>query len=102
MTRTMQGRRVYCGDDGRFWLDAAMTRGLRETAPGDYWCYQGRWAAKLPNGLRCGLGNHQVTEHDDGTVTVTPSILTTGGSPEAPVPEWNWHGWLERGVWREA
>jgi hypothetical protein len=102
MAGTTRGRRVYCGDDGRFWLDAAMTVRLAETAPGDYWCYRGRWAAKLPNGLRCGLANHQVTEHSDGTVTVSPSILCRGGVDGSEVPELDYHGWLERGAWREA
>ncbi len=35
---------------------------------------------------------HQVTEHDDGTITVTPSLVMPSG----------WHGYLERGVWREV
>lgn len=42
-----------------------------------------------------GLKGHKVVEHDDGTITVSPSILITShlGS---------WHGFLERGIWREA
>lgn len=44
------------------------------------------------------LTNHTVTEHEDGTLTVSPSILIGGqGSRKHP-----WHGYLERGVWREV
>lgn len=45
-----------------------------------------------------GVGNkgHKVVEHEDGTITVSPSILIT---------DWKygtWHGFLEHGVWREC
>lgn len=33
-----------------------------------------------------------ITEHDDGTISVTPSIMDPGG----------WHGYLTRGVWEVA
>lgn len=39
------------------------------------------------------LGNHQVEEHEDKTISVQPSILITGWKT-------SWHGYLERGVWR--
>lgn len=41
------------------------------------------------------LSAHTVTEHEDGTITVSPSI---------EIKSWDggyWHGYLERGVWRE-
>ncbi len=44
------------------------------------------------------LTNHQVVEHEDGTITVSPSILIT--FPGTDWPEW--HGYLERGVFREV
>jgi hypothetical protein len=37
---------------------------------------------------------HSVTEHPDGTITVTPSILVTGTR--------RFHGWLKAGVWSFA
>lgn len=40
---------------------------------------------------------HAITEHDDGTVTVSPSILATSADHGH-----DWHGYLERGVWREV
>jgi hypothetical protein len=44
------------------------------------------------------LSRHTVTEHEDGTISVSPSILMGGqGTTTAP-----WHGFLERGVWREV
>lgn len=51
---------------------------------------------------------HEVEEHDDGTITVRPSILhhdrvrgmqAPGGAIIGPD---GWHGFLERGVWREV
>lgn len=42
-----------------------------------------------------GLGLHTVVEHEDGTITVSPSILTTGHHGAT------WHGYLVEGVWRE-
>jgi hypothetical protein len=84
----MTGRRVYCDDEGWFKLE-----------PGDY--------VKLASGIflcrppdpRFQSGNlsgHSVVEHEDGTITVSPSILIT----EPNVGQW--HGFLERGVWRVA
>lgn len=42
------------------------------------------------------LRGHKITEHEDGTITVSPSILHT----EPNVGQW--HGYLECGVWREC
>lgn len=51
-------------------------------------CFPDRGAGDLMG----NLSNHTVTEHQDGTITVTPSILT-----------WNRverrHGFLTKGVW---
>lgn len=54
------------------------------------------WRCRTPNGFGGHLGQHEVTEYEDGTITVSPSILVS--SP----PEGAWHGFLERGVWREV
>lgn len=40
------------------------------------------------------LVTHSIVEHEDGTITVSPSILVTGGE--------EWHGYLERGIWRSC
>lgn len=72
-----------------------------ELKPGDY----SRWAeddnnwyacCPGPDDLTANLSSHTVTEHENGTITVSPSILVKGGQGK------QWHGWLERGQWREA
>lgn len=103
----MQGRRIT-------WQEADN---LANVQPGDYW-YDPRepgaqWYAACPNArdddgmIAClaALCKHTVTEHEDGTITVSPSILVGRNYPNSP-PEWaakhTWHGWLEHGIWREA
>jgi hypothetical protein len=60
----------------------------------------GVWHCATPNGHAGNLALHDVTEHEDGTITVSPSILVTtyrgGGEVEL------WHGYLERGAWRSC
>ncbi len=84
----MQGRRVECDSKGWFKLE-----------PGDY-CKtpQGEWMARVPDARFStgSLAGHDVIEHEDGTITVSPSILHR----EPPIGEW--HGYLEHGVWREC
>jgi hypothetical protein len=58
------------------------------------------WKAVLPSGAEGDLTAHQITEHEDGTITVTPSIQ--GDSTSGLIIGDGWHGFLERGVWREA
>ena len=83
-----QGRRVYPANKTE-WLDMQ---------PGDYALFDGHWW-HIPPASGYGLGKlclHTVIEHEDGTITVSPSILDTG------VNHRQWHGYLERGVWREV
>lgn len=54
------------------------------------------WHVTSPNGLSGRLGNHEVTEHDDGTITVSPSILIAWPSRTQPK---RYHGFLRHGVW---
>ena len=59
----------------------------------------GIWWLYVPG---CGLANlsrHKVEEHEDHTISVTPSILLTGHDSGKPTQR---HGYLTRGVWREA
>lgn len=84
MSESMAGRRLYANEDGKFgWMQ-----------PGDYYFDGYVWVIRDPNGKLGSIGEHTVTEHEDGTITVSPSILD-----DAPG---GWHGFLERGVWREA
>jgi hypothetical protein len=61
----------------------------------------GTWYACPPTDdqLLGNLGNHQVIEHEDGTITVSPSILISGYDGDRDI---SWHGFFERGVWREV
>jgi hypothetical protein len=52
------------------------------------WC----WYIVCPNGDVCTIrDSHQVDEHENGTITVSPSIVAPHGGC--------WHGWLKHGVW---
>lgn len=53
------------------------------------------WFVRTPNGHYGCVGAHDVVEHDDGTITVSPSILVSN-----PQQGELYHGYLERGVWR--
>jgi hypothetical protein len=83
----MIGRRVY--DTDHF-------------TPGDYGRHpaDGNWYACAPNGHLGNLSQHDVVEHDDGTITVSPSIVITRRDTERRQDVELWHGYLQRGVWR--
>jgi hypothetical protein len=84
----MQGRRL---PDGEISGSACFEPGVygRIEAEGD-------WHACTPSGMLANLRAHDVVEHEDGTITASPSILVS----QSNVGEW--HGYLERGVWREC
>ena len=71
-----------------------------DSAKGDYWRDAGVWYGWCPTpgprNLLCSLETHKITEHEDGTITVDPSILTRLYDGTV------WHGWLRRGVWMEV
>ena len=80
----MQGRRLPDGAPH-----------FQDIKPGDYWKSEhGHWYVVTPNNLHGSLRNHTIVEHDDGTISVSPSMLVNQGSVDT------WHGYLERGVWR--
>lgn len=98
--------------------------GYESTPRGAYWIDSaGTWAVTTPNGRLGSIAKHTVVEHEDGTITVSPSILvyaTTGSTysaddrarlveshGEEQVRAWEvgrpeWHGYLERGIWRSC
>ena len=93
---TLQGRRLpdsIFGEPGGGWEN------WKDSQPGDYMIVrrelQGKDALYIrdPAGRVGACRDHAVTEHEDGTITVSPSIF------DAPD---GWHGWLERGVWRSV
>ena len=62
----------------------------------------GMWYARPPGCHMGSLADHEVTEHEDGTITVSPSILIIGeGVGDCVVPI-QWHGHLVRGEWRSV
>lgn len=85
----MQGHRVYAKDDEH--------PGLKE---GDYAFdpILKHWVVRPPGCDMGDLGNHEVIEHEDGTITVSPSILVVYSDDQGR--DGMWHGYLERGVWR--
>lgn len=62
--------------------------------PGDYGLWRSQWWAQTPTKVACNLAGHSVTEHEDGTITVSPSILASNHTLGT------WHGYLEQGNWR--
>lgn len=66
--------------------------------PGDYWKERHGFMCCTPDGQVGDLSRHEVVEHEDETITVSPSILV--GRPGGPRPAW--HGYLERGIWRQV
>jgi hypothetical protein len=54
------------------------------------------WRGCTPNGHASNLAGHDVTEHEDGTITVSPSILVSDHTGEL------WHGYLRAGVWESC
>ena len=75
---------------------------LHEMQPGDYGLDPrfGWWTCRTPAGLGGNLSKHTITVHPDETISVHPSILVEApGRSSGPA---SWHGFLERGVWREV
>lgn len=89
----MNGRRLYVPEGGKI-SDVSFSEGDYCKDPAE-----GVWYLRPPGcNLGC-LGSHTVVEHEDGTITVSPSILHTEENANGKIV---WHGHLERGVWREA
>jgi len=71
-----------------------------EFLPGEYAkTLQGIWIVRPPENAKGishsgTLSKHTVEEHEDGTITVTPSILQQYGDGEEL-----WHGFLRHGQW---
>ena len=87
----MQGRRVYPDAQGSLAL-----------AEGDYGFdpKAGHWVIRPPGCHAGGIPHHEVTEHEDGTITVSPSIVLWDSGKDGIMM--SWHGYLERGVWRKV
>jgi len=95
----MIGRRIY---------PPAPSEEISDPLPydiqgGDYWYdpVSNHWMFACPvDGFPiANLAAHQVVEHEDGAITVSPSILTCGHHNGQRI---SWHGYLEHGTWREV
>lgn len=100
MKPDLVGTRVHPNAEG--WLDpAAIDKPCaygRCTAELAQKGAAGHWQVTTPDGHvgRLDPKIHTITEHEDGTITVTPSIDMSQRHPGG------WHGWLTRGVWRSV
>lgn len=59
----------------------------------------GYWWISFPDIGVGGLRNHKIEEHEDGTITVSPSIRISGHKDGKPMER---HGFLVRGRWHEG
>ena len=111
----MQGTRLpdaAMAEPGPGW--DAWDRG--HCAPGSYMKVTTRtgnvmWFITDPSGAPGTIvkKHHTVEEHDDGTITVSPSLdhQRAGYDHESfaamiPADCFGWRGWLEHGVWRSV
>lgn len=84
----MKGNRRYADPDGTF-EPLAWDHGDFGRDP-----ESGTWYALTPNGALANISGHTITEHEDGSITVTPSILVRTAEEEL------YHGFLTNGEWR--
>lgn len=66
-----------------------------ELLPGEFgkWAEDGAWYGVPPGtDLIANLSRHQIEEHADGTISVSPSILVRDS-------KLSWHGHLRHGQW---
>jgi hypothetical protein len=84
--------RIYPGEDGKLNLPS-----------NSYGKEEGIWYIRPP---RCHVGSlrkHSIVEHEDGTITVSPSILQHDYEigPDG-YKDIHLHGMIERGIWRDC
>lgn len=109
----MKGRRVQ--PDANGWFNGnlepgeyvllnplRMSDGSPLRADFDWSRHYPAWHGCAPNGEPCNLHGHKVIEHEDGTISVSPSIRITTSRDRGKTEIELWHGFLERGVWRVA
>lgn len=82
--KRVEGKKPWELEDGDFMKGEKMADGAIH------------WWIKPPGGEFGHISDkiHTIVEHEDGTITVSPSILYHG--------EKGWHGFLEKGVWRSC
>ncbi len=90
--KNMTGRRLPDNTDLMKMVAGDYAKVTDWPNPGDKPFFVGR--APTGEGGTFARTQHTFVEHDDGAITVTPSIWFN-------MPK-GWHGFLERGVWRQA
>lgn len=76
--------RVYPGEDGHLYFPAGQSS-YGKDEDGMWWFrHKDEHAGTL-------FGTHKVIEHEDGTISVTPSIVGSGI-----------HGYITRGIWKDC
>lgn len=79
--------------DGREWLPQGEGNYCKD-ANGVWWFHA------LGAKSSAALNDHTITEHEDGTITVMPSILWPKGVNSDTGKDI--HGFLTRGVWKDC
>ena len=95
----MKGRRISWEDALQMLMEPGDYAGPGPTGP-----VQGHWLICTPSGHSGRLSPtiHHIVEHEDRTITVSPSIrVSLPQGDNRPAIEL-WHGYLERGVWRQV
>jgi hypothetical protein len=120
----MTGQRLPDGfEPTKDWLAKLGASRLEDLSGGYGKDSSGAWCVVTPNGRYGSVAKHTVVEHEDRTITVSPSILVYATPPVVYTPEdrarvvelageeyaqkWEkgfpeYHGFLERGVWRSC
>ena len=96
-TLPFQGTRVHSDERGFLNSEAMRQPGAYGRVTSAYVKLHprmGHWQVTAPDGSAGSLNPaiHRVIEHDDGTITVTPSI------DYSMAPWFGFHGWLTKGV----
>jgi hypothetical protein len=82
--------------------EAYRIKGMSELDDSKISCWKadnGEWLFYIPNCGVGGLNNHKVEEHEDGRISVTPSILFTGHRGGEKITR---HGYITNGIWIEV
>jgi hypothetical protein len=89
----MQGKRVdeRPSEEGQYPFPRLQPGEYGKGRDRVWYCVPPDWDNARPG----NLGAHSITEHEDGTITASPSILISDGQG------YSWHGYLERGVRRQ-
>jgi hypothetical protein len=80
------------------WTSQILNPGEYAKLPDGTWyaCAPDTYSDDALDRFVANLSGHSVVEHEDGTITVWPSILIKHHDGK------QWHGYIERGRWRSV